>query len=126
MAYIRCSSGGGGAVEVITGTMTGASGSTSAGEITVTSQQGKTPKRFAFWNNSTFTTSYSSGIFWSDGDTNNARVWYGANGSAVKGINTQPSLQVAAYSLGVDSVTVKLPTGGNYYTGTWGYTVEFE
>jgi hypothetical protein len=127
MAYIKCASGGGGAVEVITGTMTGASGSTSAGEITVTSQQGKSPRQVVFWNANTFTTAYSTGIFWSDADIANARAWYGTSYGGNRPVGAAPSSSAASVkAVGADSITLQCPTTAAYFNGTWNYSVEFE
>lgn len=126
MAYIRCSSGGGGA-EVIEGTVTGAAGNTSAGEFTITSQQGKAPASVTFWNTNNFTSSYSSGIFWSDSDSSNSRAWYGGTASTNKAVGAAVAAQTGSVkTVGSMSVTVACPSGASYYTGTWKYIAVFE
>lgn len=127
MAYIRCASGGGGGAEVVEGTVTGASGSTSAGEFTITSQQGKAPSSITFWNTSTFTGSSANGIFWSDVNTSSARTWYSGSSSGVKTVGTEPSsVSASVKAVGANSITVACPTGGSNYNGTWKYIAVFE
>lgn len=132
MAYIRCASGGGGAVEVITGTMTGASGATEAGRVTVTSQQGKTPKRAMFWRTDKATGAGTGGTFWW-ANTDNIQYNYVYTASLVISSRAVPTATAQAnysiiYGLTSDSITFACPTNATYYgtNVTWAYSVEFE
>lgn len=127
MAYIHCVTGGSsGPLEVITGTMTGASGATSAGQVTITSQQGKAPKLAEFWNDSN-SASNTNGLSWNDTYPTTSRVWYGAGTTSSRAVGagsnaTYPTVM----SVGADSISFQCCTNATYYTGTWEYVVEFE
>ncbi|MBR3238662.1 MAG: hypothetical protein IKF99_09520 [Oscillospiraceae bacterium] len=126
--FIQCNygGGGGGPVEVITGTMTGASGSTSAGQITVSSQQGKAPKRLQFWNASNLS-SNMCGIDWNSDYPTSSMARYGANTVAKRDVGVAANFYYpTVVSVGSTSVTLCCSTGVGYYTGTWKYAVEFE
>lgn len=127
MAYIHCvNGGGGGSVEVVDGTMTGASGATSAGQITVTSPTGKTPKRAQFWNSSNLASNMNT-IVWNSDYPNTSMARTASNtvsaravGAAVNG--NLPTIM----SVGANSITLQCSSNAVYYTGTWKYYVEFE
>ena len=129
MAYINCVYGGGGSgtVETITGTMTGAAGNTSAGRITVTSQQGKTPKRAQFWNSSNLS-SNMCGIDWNSDYPDTSMARYSNNTVATRpvGSGNTNMYYPCIYGVGADSITLACSTGTAYFTGTWKYAVEFE
>lgn len=132
MAYIRCTSGGGGPVEVITGTITGASGATEAGRVTVTSQQGKTPKRAMFWRTDKATGQGACGMCWHD-NTDNLQWNYVYTSAWTIAPRTAPTTTTQQYhcliyALTSDSITFACPTNATYYgtNVTWEYSVEFE
>ena len=127
MAYIHCvNGGGGGSVEVVDGTMTGASGATSAGQITVTSPTGKTPKRAQFWNSSNLASNMNT-IVWNSDYPNTSMARTGSNTVSARqvgatAVGTLPTVS----AVGATSVTFLCSTNSTYYTGTWKYYVEFE
>lgn len=133
MAYIRCNYGGGsGPVEVVTGTITGAAGNTSAGQVTVTSQQGKTPKRAMFWRTDKGTGQGAGGTFWFS-NTDNMQYNYCFASAWAFSPRSVPSTATNSYysmiyALTPTSITFACPTHATYYgtNATWEYSVEFE
>ena len=119
--FIHCNyGGGGGPVETITGSVT----STTGGEFTVTSQQGKTPKRvqvwrtdgtraFTVWNAGSRPTHYLFCNF------NDAASWYA--------IGTAYAYTCGIKAVGSTSVTISYPTNATYGNAKpFDYAVEFE
>lgn len=120
MAYIHCVSGGGGAVEVVTGTETG----TASGEFTVTSQQGKTPKRVQIWRDDGLCFS-----FWNDQRSAYAllSILSGTTGTAWLATGSAHAYCCNVKTVGADSVTFFFPSNASYATGkVFNYSVEFE
>lgn len=129
--FIQCNyGGGGGPVEVITGTITGAAGNTSAGRVTVTSQQGKTPKRAMFWRTDKGSGQGAGGTFWWDNPQSQQYNYTYTSSWSFSPRAVPNTTTLAYYSLIYDltsnSVTFACPTNSIYYTGTWKYAVEFE
>ena len=127
MAYVHCVYGGASsATEVVGGTMTGAAGNTTAGQITVTSQQGKAPKLAEFWNDSN-SSSNMNGLSWNSAYPTTSRVWYGTGTTSTRAVGaganaTYPTVM----SVGSNNIKMQCCTNATYYTGTWKYRVEFE
>lgn len=126
--FIQCNyGGGGGPVERIEGTMTGSA----SGTVTVTSQQGKTPKRAQFWNTShTGAETFTGGVYWND-QYSAASFPYcyftNAMHPTQQAINTSATIYYAKVSaVGANSITLLCPSTANYAKGTWKYIVEFE
>jgi hypothetical protein len=121
MAYIRCASGGGGAVEVITGTETG----TASGTFTATSQQGKAPKRAQAWKvGATGTNAFYA--FWNSDDPTKVSM-YGSGGTSLREtIPPNRTNYIIVSAVAADSITFRMPTTAQFASGTWGYAVEFE
>lgn len=122
MAYIHCvSGGGGGAVEVVTGTETG----TASGTFTVTSQQGKAPKRAQAWKvGGTGANAYYA--FWNSDDPTKVSM-YGSGGTSIReAIPPNRNNYIIVSAVGADSITFRMPTTAQYATGDWEYAVEFE
>ena len=129
MAYIRCASGGGdSSIEIVRGTVTGSA----SGTFTVTSQQGKAPKRAQLWNAShTGAETGTSATYWNAVYPSTLCVvsTYYTNALNVsrQTINsTALTYNAKLTAVGADSVSFVLPSGANYASGTWEYAVEFE
>lgn len=124
MAFLHCTNGSGGSVETIEGTVEGVVNA----EWTVTSQQGKTPKRAMLWM-SMPNTAILSGCYWNAGLA--AGQYFGqykpsswaANVTAVGAANNyNPNVK----SVGANSITFKFGAVASYINGTFTYRVEFE
>lgn len=119
--FIQCNyGGGGGPVEVITGSVT----STTGGEFTVTSQEGKEPKRvqvwrtdgtkaFTVWNSGSKPTHYLLSNY------NDSAAWYA--------IGTTYAYTCGIKTVGSTSVTISYPPNASYGNNKpYSYAVEFE
>lgn len=131
MAYIHCVTGGSSSpVETLTGTVTGAAGNTAAGQFTITSQQGKAPKRVQFWNEKQGAQYGTCGVYWNaqySANCTSYSYYSSAMHSSTIAVNTTAQQYFPKVSaVGADSVTLMCPTTSNFYTGTWNYEVEFE
>ena len=122
MAYIKCTGGGKGAndVEVIIGKMNGHSGATSGGKITITSDEGKAPKRVQFLK--------MSDMCWLVWNSYLPDESLAKSGSAIgsKNVGDLDGVWATIFEVGTDYVTLACPTSSTYYAGVWRYYVEFE
>lgn len=122
MAYINCVYGEGGnsSVETITGSVT----STTSGEFTVTSQQGKAPKRVQVWR----TDGTKAFTVWNAGSKPTHYLFSNYNdGPAWYAIGTTYSYACGIKTVGATSVTISYPTNATYGNAKpFDYAVEFE
>ena len=118
MAYIRCTGGGGGPVEVITDTVTGAASST----ITVTSAQGKTPKR-AMMSRAQGTPSLMS---WDANFPSGAACRIYNNALTNTTVGNSYAYTPTVQSVGADNIVLMFPTSASYVNYPFTYSVEFE
>ena len=129
--FIQCNYGGSSSpFEVIEGTKNGTTEYNTS--FTVTSQQGKTPKRVMVWLDEPDSGVVAhSGCYWNADYFSGKYVGeYGANLSTLTtaaaavggGSNYYPGI----INVGADSVTIKLNGVNSYCKGTMRYIVEFE
>lgn len=120
MAFLHCTNGSGGSVETITGSVT----STTGGDFTVTSTQGKAPKRvqvwltdgaraFTVWNADSKPTHYLFSNY------NDGAAWYA--------VGTAYAYTCSIKSVGSTSITIGYPSVATYGNNRpYSYAVEFE
>lgn len=117
--FIQCNyGGGGGPVEVITGTVTGAASST----ITVTSAQGKAPKR-AMMSRAQGTPSMMA---WDTNYAQGAYVRYASGTVANVNVGKSYAYTPSVQSVGADNIVLMFPTNASYVNYPFTYSVEFE
>lgn len=133
--FIQCNyGGGGGGPEIIEGTIYG---TTSIGaEFTVTSQQGKTPKRAMIWMSEPDTgVTAGSEMFWNAdfipgkylGMASTNITSASVSASATSGnIGTTSNYCPQIKAVGADNITFKMNGNNAYIRGTFTYHVEFE
>ncbi len=118
--FIQCNyGGGGGPVEVITGSVT----STTGGDFTVTSQQGKAPKRVQVWR----TDGTTALCFFNSAYTGKyVRVSFNG-GLAANNAGNADAYTCGIKTVGATSVTISYPTNATYGNAKpFDYSVEFE
>ena len=118
--FIQCNyGGGGGPVETITGSVT----STTGGEFTVTSTQGKAPKRVQVWR----TDGTKAYMFWNSYRSANYLVSNYADGVAWQTTGNSYSYTCGIKTVGATSVTISYPINATYGNAKpFAYAVEFE
>lgn len=118
--FIQCNyGGGGGPVEVITGHETGTAGST----FTVTSQQGKAPKRINVWREDG-TNAFS---MWNVQRSGYCLISNYNNGAAWTAVGSAYANCCNVKTIGSTSVEMNFPSVAAYSTGKeFYYSVEFE
>jgi len=119
--FIQCNyGGGGGPVEVITGSVT----STTNGDFTVTSAQGKAPKRVQVWR----TDGTKAFTVWNAGSKPTHYLFSNYNdGPAWYAIGTAYAYTCCIKSVGATSITIGYPSAAAYGNAKpFDYAVEFE